>query len=82
MTKRNQHFCTLYRYKCGRGCSAVYASKHYVMAKIHANDCPTRAFISSSWQPPAKSWVAEKGFLIRDELMQNAAAHYPAKPPT
>ena len=56
----------MFRFKCGRGCGAEYANKHYVKAKIHAVDCPTRAFLASSWRPPAKSWVAEKGFMIRD----------------
>lgn len=57
------------RFKCSVGCSVEYASKHYHMAKVHLNDCPTRAFLGSGWRPFSKSWLASKGFFVRSDAV-------------
>lgn len=59
------------RFHCGRGCSASYASKSYVQAKIHANDCPTMAFLASNWRPSSKSWLVDQGFFVRHDHVVN-----------
>ena len=46
-------------------------------AKIHQNDCPTRAFIASGWRPDARSVVTEDFFsgpTNRPRAPQNASA--------
>ena len=57
----------LSRFKCGLGCAVEFASRNYVGAKIHRDDCPTRAFLASGWRPEAKSEVANKGLFFRTE---------------
>ena len=67
--KCDSFYINSFRFQCGTGCGAQYASKNYAQAKIHALDCPTRAFISSDWRPSSKSWLAEHGFFIRSDAV-------------
>ena len=53
------------RFKCQIGCGVEYATTSYPMARVHALDCPTKAFITSNWRPSSKSVLAQGGFFFR-----------------
>ena len=63
----NKALTFLSRFKCGAGCGVEFASRNSLGARIHRDNCPTRAFLASGWRPDAKSVVADISFFFRTE---------------